>query len=65
MNIIKVGNVQIPIENIDYIREGEYYSGDYIMLKSGKRINCTREHFRQVEAELERDTPAPKTKEGK
>ena len=53
MKVLKVGSVTVPIENIDYIREGENYRGDVIVLKTGVRIECTREEFRFIERELE------------
>lgn len=37
---VKIGSTTIPIENIDYINEGDgtAYSTPYIMLKTGNRI---------------------------
>ena len=37
---IMVGEITIPIENIDYVKEGD---SPFIMLKSGRRIECTKE----------------------
>lgn len=41
INTVKVGYITIPLENIDYVHEGDgtAYARPYIVLRSGKRID--------------------------
>lgn len=53
MKIATVGLVTIPLENIDYLKDGGYDGYYYVILKTGKKIECTKEEFKTLTKELE------------
>ena len=40
--MIKIGYISIPVDNIDYVNEGDgtTYTTPYVMMKSGKKIEA-------------------------
>lgn len=49
---VNIGDIVLPIANIDYIKwQGEYGVGQ-IYMKSGRVIECTSEEYKLVEAAL-------------